>query len=238
MKSINPHTPKLLALSFCLLPLTGFAADANDELSYGYVELDYINLDVDQEDENLNVFKNDFDNGGGYGVSVSFPINEAFFVFGDYSDTEADFGFSTENAFFPANTDIKRFNLGAGFVMPMNDTSDIVLSAAYSDLDYGDFDFGGRDNDFDNDFDDVEDAFDDLNEDSSDGYFLDARLRSQFAPAWEGSIGLRYTDIQENDGFSIVGNVMYEFGPNWGLNLTLDAGDELTTWGAGVRFMF
>ena len=93
MKPLNPHTPKLLAVGLCLIPLTGLAADANDELSYGYVEADYINLDVDQEDENLNLFKNDFDNGGGYGISASIPLGEQFFVFGDWTETDSDFGF-------------------------------------------------------------------------------------------------------------------------------------------------
>ncbi|MES2625083.1 MAG: outer membrane beta-barrel protein [Pseudomonadota bacterium] len=237
MKPLNPHIPKLLALSLCALPLSSFAADANDELSYGYVEADYINLDIDQEDENLNIFKNDFDNGGGYGLTLSFPINDAFFVFGDYTDTESDFNFSDNSGVVvPSNTDIKRLNLGVGFVMPMNDTSDLVLSGAYSDLDYGDFDLGGRENDFD--VEDLEDSFDDLNEDPSDGYFVDAKFRTQFAPAWEGSLGLRYTDIEDADGVSVIGNVMYEFGPNWGLNLSIDAGDELVTWGAGVRYIF
>jgi hypothetical protein len=235
MKPLNPHAPKLLALGLCLLPLTGLAADANDELSYGYVELDYINLDIDQEDENLNVFKNDFDNGGGYGVSASFPINDALFIFADYSDTEADFTFSDNSGvLFPSDTDVKRFNIGLGFVMPMNDTSDLVISGAYSDIDYDDFNFGAADDDFD----EIDDAFDDLNEDPSDGYFVDAKFRSQFAPAWEGALGVRYTDIEDAEGFSLIGNVMYEFGPNWGLNLSVDAGDDLITWGAGVRFIF
>lgn len=235
MKLLTTHTPKVLALGICLIPAAGFAAEANDELSYGYVELDYINLDIDQEGENLNVFKNDFDNGGGYGVSASFPITESLFIFGDYSDTESDFTFSDNSGVFvPSDTDIKRLNLGLGAALPMNDNSDLVLSAAYSDIDYDDFSIGANNDDID----ELDDALDDLNEDPSDGFFLDARIRSQFAPAWEGSLGLRYTDIQDADGFSVVGNVMYEFSPNFGLNFTLDAGDELVTWGAGVRYTF
>lgn len=235
MKLLTTHTPRLLALGVCLIPVAGFAAEPNDELSYGYIELDYINLDIDQEGENLNVFKNDFDNGGGYGVSASFPITETLFIFGDYSDTESDFTFSDNSGVFvPSNTDIKRLNLGLGAALPMNDTSDLVLSAAYSDIDYDDFSIGANNDDID----ELDDALDDLNEDPSDGFFLDARIRSQFAAAWEGSLGLRYTDIQDADGFSVVGNVMYEFSPNFGLNLTLDAGDELVTWGAGVRYTF
>lgn len=235
MKPLTTHTPRLLALGICLIPVAGFAAEANDELSYGYVELDYINLDIDQEDENLNIFKNDFDNGGGYGVSASFPITESLFIFGDYSDTESDFTFS-DNAgvFIPSDTDIKRLNIGVGFALPMNDTSDLVLSGAYSDIDYDDFNIGATGNDID----ELDDALDDLNDDPSDGFFVDAKIRSQFATAWEGSLGLRYTDIEDADGFSVIGNVMYEFSPNFGLNLTLDAGDELVTWGAGVRYTF
>jgi hypothetical protein len=235
MKVLIPYTPKLLALGICLIPLAGFAAEANDELSYGYVEADYINLDIDQEDENLNVFKNDFDNGGGFGLSASFPITDALFIFGDYSDTESDFTFSDNSGvFIPSDTNIKRLNLGLGFAMPMNDTSDLVISGAYSDIDYDDFNVGANGDDID----DLDDAWDDLNEDPSDGYFVDAKIRSQFAQSWEGSIGARYTDIQDADGFSLIGNVMYEFTPNLALNLSMDAGDELVTWGAGVRFTF
>jgi outer membrane receptor protein involved in Fe transport len=164
------------------------------------------------------------------------PVGDAFFLFGDYTDTESDFTFSSAGVFFPSDTDIKRLNLGVGFHMPMNDTSDLVFSGAYSDVDYGSFNFGGRSNDLD--IDDLDRALRDLNDDPSDGYFVDAKLRSQFAPAWEGSLGLRYTDIEDADGFSVIGNVMYEFSPNWGLNLSIDAGDELMVWGAGVRYMF
>jgi hypothetical protein len=235
MNRLTPHMPKLLTLGICLIPVAGFAADSGDELSYGYVELDYINLDIDQEDENLNVFKNDFDNGGGYGISLSFPINESLFIFGDWSDTESDFTFSDNTGVFvPSDTDIKRLNIGLGFAMPMSDATDLVFSGAYSDIDYDDFNVGADSDDID----DLDDALDDLNEDPSDGYFVDAKIRSQFAPAWEGSVGARYTDIQDADGFSLIGNVMYEFSPNFALNLSLDAGDELVTWGAGVRYTF
>ena len=229
MNKLNPHTPKLLALGFFLLPVAGFAADANDDLSYGYVEADYINLDVDQPGEDFNVFKSDFDNGGGYGISASFPITDAFFVFGDYSKTEADFSFTDNaNALVPGNTDLKRLNLGAGFVLPMSDSADMVFSGAYSDIDYNNFRFGASSSN----------SIDDLDDDPSDGYFVDAKFRSQLSTALEGSIGARYTDIESAEGFSVIGNLMYEFAPNWGLNFSLDAGDDLFTWGAGVRFIF
>lgn len=229
MKVSNSHTPKLLALSLCMLPMAGFAADEPDTLSYGYLEVDYINLDIDQADENLNIFKSDFDNGGGYGISLSVPINESFFVFADYSDTESDFTFrDNAGVFYPSNTDIKRFNLGLGFVAPLSEATDMVFSGGYADVDYGRFRLGATGNS----------SLNDLENDPSDGFMVDAKLRSQLSQTIEGSIGARYTDIEDAEGLSLVGNIMYEFAPNWGVNLSIDAGDDLVTWGAGIRYIF
>lgn len=229
MKALNHCNRQIMLAGICLLPLTGFAADASDELSYGYVELDYINFDVDQPNED-NIFSGDFDNGGGYGVSLSIPLGEAFFAYADYSDTEADFTFIDNNdVLIPGDTEMKRFNLGLGFIAPMSDRTHLVFSGGYSDIDYGSFSFGASADD---------DSFDDLNEDPSDGYTVDVKLRSQLSQMIEGSIGARYTDIEDADGLSVIGNLMFEFSPNWGLNLSLDAGDELMTYGAGVRYSF
>lgn len=232
MKFFNPTTRNLklglMIAGASALSATAFAADNTDALSYGYIEGDYINLDIDQPGEN-NIFDGDFDNGGGFGVSASLPLGESLFVFGDYSNTESDFSF-VDNAGLgiSGDTELKRLNLGLGFAMPMSDRTDMVLSGAYVDLDYGDFNFGAS----------RSTRLSDLDDDPSDGYMVDARLRSQLTPNMEGSIGARYTDIESADGISIIANVMWELAPNWGLNLMVDAGDELVTYGAGLRFTF
>lgn len=219
---------KLLAAGFCLLPLAGLAAEDSDNLSYGYLEVDYINFDVDQPNEG-SIFSEDFDNGGGYGVSLSVPLGETFFVYADYSDTESDFTFvDNTSTVVPGNTDLLRLNLGLGFIMPMSDTTDLVMSGGYADIDYGSFRVGAT----------SDNSLDDLDDDPSDGYTVDVKLRSQLSQSIEGSIGARYTDIQDADGFSLLASVMYEFSPNWGLNLSLDAGDELISYGAGIRYSF
>ncbi|MEY4641980.1 MAG: hypothetical protein RLZZ227_1974 [Pseudomonadota bacterium] len=220
---------KLLAAGICLLPVTGFAADASEALNYGWLEADYINFDIDQPNED-SIFSEDFDNGGGFGVSASLPLSEMFFLFGDYSETESDFTFVDNlNIVQPAGTDLQRLNLGAGVRLPMSDRADLVLSGAYTDLDYDHFGVVGSAGN---------NSFDDLNEDASDGFILDARFRMQLTQALEGSIGARYTEIEDADGLSLVGNVLFELSPNWGINLSLDAGDELMTYGAGVRYSF
>ena len=85
MKSMNSFQRKILAAAACVMPLTGFAADAGDDLSYGYLEVDYINLDIDQPGED-NAFDGDFDNGGGYGISASLPLEKTGFVSSRYQE--------------------------------------------------------------------------------------------------------------------------------------------------------
>lgn len=66
----------------------------------------------------------------------------------------------------------------------LDDTSNLVLSDAFSDIDYGSFNFGGRRDDLD--IDGIDRALRDHDDDPSDGYFVHAKLRAHFAPAWEG----------------------------------------------------
>jgi hypothetical protein len=229
MKSLHNYQRKLLVAGICLVPMTGFAADAGDDLSYGYIEADYINLDIDQPGED-DVFDGDFDNGGGLGLSASFPIGEQAFLFADYSETDSDFSFADNTGvFIPGNVDLQRVNLGGGFAMPMSSGADLVIRAAYSDLDFDHFGFGASP---------ANNSLDDLDEDPSDGWMADVSWRAQWTQGMEGSLGVRYTDIEAADGVSFLGNILFELSPNWGLNLQVDAGDELITYGAGVRMTF
>ena len=201
---------------------------AAEGLSYGYLEADYINLDVDQPNEN-SILREDFDNGGGWGATVSLPLSEMLFLHGAYSDTESDFTFvDNSDAIVPGNTRILKFNLGLGLALPMSDSSDLVFSAGYADIDYDDFRFGASD----------DPAVSDLDEDPSDGYTADAYWRSQLSTRVETLVGARYTDIEGVDGLSFIGSVLFELTPNWGLSVNVDAGDALVTWGAGLRYSF
>jgi hypothetical protein len=49
---------------------------------------------------------------------------------------------------------------------------------------------------------------------------------------------VRYTDIEETDQFSLVGEGLFELNQNLGLSIGFEAGDELTTYYAGVRLSF
>jgi len=224
------NTPKILITGLALLPLSGLAAE---NVSYTYAEVAYINLDVDNYGDGN--FIDDFDDGGGFSLRGSYgfdgPVDaiDTMFVFANYSETEADTAVrDASGIFFPADTDVIRLDLGVGAAMPVNDQADLVVRAAYTDLDIDDFHVGGSSSS----------ALSDLTDDSSDGYFLDASLRGQIMPEVELSGGVRYTDIEDVDGFSFVGNAMYEINQNIGINLFADLGSDVSQWGLGARYSF
>jgi hypothetical protein len=224
MKRLNVKLALALA-SASLLPAAGFAAEG---LSYNFAELSYVNLDVDQPGEDTFP-RGDLDNGNGYKVDFSVALGNRFFVYGNYANTNADLNYRDNNGVvLPGDTDIIKAGLGIGATMPVSTNTDFVVSGGYLDVDFDKFRFGATGNP----------SLHDLGDDTSDGFSIDAMLRSQLMPKLEGSIGARYIDVQTIDGFSVIANLMYEFTPNWGLNLSVDAGSDLATWAAGVRYSF
>lgn len=211
-----------------LIPMGAMAAENNSEFSYTYLELDYVGLSIDGVGDSNDLIDK-LDNGDGWGAQGSLSLGENFFVFANYSETEADTSFRNDaNQWIPADTDITKLDLGLGYHMPVGDATDLVLRGAYTDADRDRFRLGGS----------GDASLDDLNDDSSDGYFVDAAIRTQLTSWLEGSLGARYFDIEENDGLGVIGNLLFEVAPGFGINLGFDAGDELATWVAGVRFSF
>jgi hypothetical protein len=224
-------TRLVLGAMLIAAPLTSPAQDAGNDLSYTYFEGDWVILDIDTFDDDGNLVE-DVDDGDGWALQGSFAFTPMFFGYAAYASTEADASFSDPNNFLiPGNVDVTRLDAGLGFNMPLDfgtrDT-DLVVKAAYVDVDFDEFDFGGTSN---NDL-------ADLDEDSSDGWTADARIRSQLTPWLEGSIGAGYIDLEDTDTFSGVGNLMVELTPNWGINLAANVGDEVSTYGLGVRYSF
>ncbi len=225
----------------CLGASFATLAQDSEPLSYTYLQADYINQDVDlfEDDDLLDNFIDDFDDGNGFGFQGSYLFAENLFAFGGYSESDVDFTFVTDTGqVFSAGEDINVFEVGLGFRAPMAEKTDLVLRGSYIDVDVGDFSFGANENDNIDDVNDIEDAFDDLNEDSTDGFAADINLRSQLTGWLEGNVGVRYTDLDTGDDFSFVGGLLYEFTPNMGINVSVDAGDELRTYRAGFRYSF
>lgn len=208
-----------------------FNALAEGDLAYTSIELNYVNMDIDGFDNRRNYHKK-YDDGDGWGLGGSFGFAENWFVFANYSSTESDVDFVDDrDQFYSSDTDIERVDLGFGFHMPINsqtDHTDLVFRGAYVDIDVDGFKFGQTSSS----------SLSNLRDDSSDGFLADASVRSQLNSWLEGSVGLRYTDIEQVDNFSLIGNLLFEISPQIGFNLGVDAGDELRTWLAGARLSF
>lgn len=220
------RTTKGTMAALCL-PLLIPALAGAQELRYSYIEGDYVSLDIDGVDEGGNVI-DDINDGDGWGVRSSLALSEHFFVFADYSQTQSDVTFNSGTGLLPQDTDIDRLNAGVGYHMPLVGETDLVFRGAYTDVDLGNFNLGGS----------SDPDIQDLNDDTSDGWFADAGVRSQLFDRFEGSVGVRYTDIQSTDQFSLVGEGLFELTESLGFNIGFDAGDELTTYYAGVRLSF
>jgi hypothetical protein len=206
------RAPKILIAGLACVPLSGFAVE---DLSNTWLELDWANQDID-EFTGLD----DIDDGDGWAVRGSFGFDQTpfeffdrWYIFADWIETDADVTFFDLGLLREDTSDVTRFNLGAGFTTELNEMSELVFQIAYSDIDFEDFD-------------------------SDDGFFLDGSWRGQVSEMIELSAGLRYTDIGELENFSVIGNALFEVNSNWGINVAADIGDELTTYGVGVRYSF
>ncbi len=99
----------LIALSLAaLLPLS---AQADDKLSYTWVEADYINVDGDAD---------------GFGVRGSLEFGESnFYGFGGYNVVEID----------DTNVDVDSFDIGLGYAHALSDNADLVAEFSYLNAD-------------------------------------------------------------------------------------------------------
>ncbi|MEZ5492393.1 MAG: outer membrane beta-barrel protein [Gammaproteobacteria bacterium] len=226
----------LLALS--LIPA---AAQAAEEISYSFLEIDYIAQDIDGNGEG-NVFDNfveDFEDGDGYGFKGSISLGSNFFIFGNYARTDSEYTFIADDGLLiPDDQDVITLRLGGGFHVPMSTSTDLVVRGAYMDVDFGDYNLGATENSDINSDDDLEDAIRDLNDDSSDGYFADVGIRSQITDWLELGGGARYTDLDTGDDLAIFGNALVETGGNFGISIGADFYDDLTTYAIGLRYSF
>lgn len=107
----------LIALALAAaLPLS---AQADDKLSYTYVEADYINVDGDAD---------------GFGVRGSVEFGQSgFYGFGGYNVVEID----------NTNIDVDSFDLGLGYAHGLSDNMDLLAEISYLNSDvegFGDLD--------------------------------------------------------------------------------------------------
>ena len=129
-------------LAAALLAATSFSAQASDKLSYSFVEADYMQSNVDDQDfDGFNINPTLV----GWGLKGSFAVADKFYVFGGYSSGKDDL-LAVDEVDFSAELDasVDRWNIGLGFHTPISSNTDFVAELGYVQYDYK-FDFNVND---------------------------------------------------------------------------------------------
>jgi Ax21 family sulfation-dependent quorum factor len=102
-------------IALALLAALPFAAQADDKLSYTYVEADYVNIDSDAD---------------GVGVRGSFEFGQSnFYGFGGYSQVRID----------NTSIDVNFGEVGVGYAHGLTDNADLISEVAYQNVDVDGF---------------------------------------------------------------------------------------------------
>jgi hypothetical protein len=208
-------------LAATLLAATSFSAQAS-ELSYTFVEADYMQSNVDDQDfDGVNINPTLV----GWGLKGSFEMGEKFYAFGGYSSGKDDLLAINETDFsaeLDANVD--RWNIGLGFHTPISSKTDFVAELGYVQYDYK----------FELNYNDGGDLY-------SESYKVDtggARL-SGLSDSFEAYGMLNFTDSQDIEG-DFSGNIggQFKFNPTWGVTGDVEFAKDAINYTIGVRASF
>ncbi len=153
----------------------------------------------------------DFDaDGDMLGINGSFAVADQFHIFASYDDGEVDPDFGPE-------IDVTLLEIGGGINYAISDTVDLVgrLSWVSAELDAGGFG-------------DVDD----------DGLGLFGGMRAMMNLQLELNGGISYTDIEDNDEASLDIGAVYNFTEVFAVTADASFGDDLSTYGIGLRMYF
>jgi len=147
--------------------------------------------------------------GDGYGLGGSFEIGESMFVFASYGTTNFDF-----------DVDVDQLQAGLGYHVGLTDNTDFVASLGYVAAEAT---APG--------FESVDDS----------GYGAAIGVRSNVTDLIELFGNVSYVDFGDDDdgGETAVGaGIWFNFTDSFALGLGAASGDDVTSYGAGVRFSF
>ena len=156
----------------------------------------------------------DIDLGGGFDVD-----GDGFGVSGSVAVNDSWFVFAGYSTFdFESIVDLNEWSIGAGWHSAMSEKTDWFVTAAYIDAEIDAPGFGSF---------------------SDSGFGVSIGIRSMLNPKLELAGSVSYADLGDGaDGTSVAGSLWYTVAGNLALGLGLNAGEDTTSYGVGIRLYF
>jgi hypothetical protein len=147
----------------------------------------------------------------GYGIDGSFAIHDNYFIFAGYGAVEDTVGA------FPIDVKFTAWNAGFGFNEGLNENTDIFATVSYQNAELDDGVF----------------LVDD------DGYGISLGVRT-VNNSFDFGAAVDYVDFGGTDGddFSLSVGAAYKFNETIAAGVDASFGDDVTSWGVGMRFYF
>lgn len=234
MRITGIRTLTVLALSLGALG----AGPAGAEVSYSYLEAEFINVDADLssriEDVDTSARLGTQDDYG-FRVAGAWEVYKAWHVFGEYSRAKNDIDFSGTVLGLPISSsgdfDLVRWRAGAGYGYPVNEVLDVYGRLSYDYVEFDSVDLSGVSQSLDTD-------------DSGIGGELGLRFKP-FERVELFGYG-RYTSVGDVDlgsSNSFDDDTLFGFGARFSVTelIGVQAGYEvgtIDTWGVGARLTF
>lgn len=214
------------------------AGAAAAEVSYTYLEAEYVNIDTDIsariEDVDTDA-RLTTDNDGGFRVAGAWELYRNWHVFGDYSRGKNDVDFSGTvlgaSVRASGDFDVVRWRLGAGYAYPVNEVFDVYGRLSYDYIEFDSFSLSGISQSFDTD---------------DNGLGAEAGVRfNPFEPVELFAYG-RYTavgDVDLDSDNQFDDDTLFGFGARYSITdrIGVQAGYEIgkiDTWAVGARYSF
>lgn len=159
----------------------------------------------------LNIDFDDTDvDADGFGVSAQGLVNPNVFVFGSYSQVESD-------PFFGVTAEADSLAAGLGYRSPLNPTTDFNATVSYLR---------------------VKAEIDGFGSDSDNGFGLGLGLRSLLSEVVEGSAGISYADVGDDDDTSFNLGLRLNLTPAFALGGDYSIGSDANSYSLGARLSF
>jgi hypothetical protein len=235
---MNNCTTRKGSSALALMAALGIPAAAGaQDLDFNYVELNYVNVDVDYSEsltEGGDSISLATDSGSGFHFGGAWQVWDDLHLFGEYSRSSQDVALAAviggEEFAGAGDFDVVRYRIGVGYALELTDAMRAYGRVSFDSIEFADFEVGGE-------------SVGDLDDDG-----LGAELGVLWAatPTVHMQAQARYTsvgEISDGDGSGFDADLLFGIAARWHYSerIAVQAGyeaGEISTWNAGVRFAF